>query len=136
MRQIENGARVEDVSAGNVVVLRLPLEPRITRPDSRIDAVRGTIAVERGPFVICAESVDLPGDLSVTELVVDADAGVEALGAGAVVRGRRLSAADAGWPYGGEAGAATGEALDVPLIPYHSWANRGPSTMRVWLPGS
>jgi hypothetical protein len=23
---------------------------------------------------------------------------------------------------------------DVPLIPYHRWANRGPSTMRVWLP--
>ncbi|MEV0173917.1 hypothetical protein AB0I00_22695 [Streptomyces sp. NPDC050803] len=20
------------------------------------------------------------------------------------------------------------------LVPYHSWANRGPSTMRVWLP--
>ena len=90
--------RVDGVSAGDVVVLRLPLEPRITRPDSRIDAVRGTIAVERGPFVLCAESVDLPGDLSVNELVVDADAGVEALGAGAVVRGRRLSSADAGWP--------------------------------------
>lgn len=128
--------RVDGVSAGDVVVLRLPLEPRITRPDSRIDAVRGTIAVERGPFVLCAESVDLPGDLSVNELVVDADAGVEALGAGAVVRGRRLSAADAGWPYGDEAGAATGESFDVPLIPYHSWANRGPATMRVWLPGS
>ena len=24
----------------------------------------------------------------------------------------------------------------VRLVPYHSWANRGPSTMRVWLPVS
>ncbi|ETJ45372.1 hypothetical protein Q604_UNBC00628G0002, partial [human gut metagenome] len=22
----------------------------------------------------------------------------------------------------------------LPLIPYYSWANRGPATMRVWLP--
>jgi DUF1680 family protein len=26
--------------------------------------------------------------------------------------------------------------VDVPLIPYHDWANRGPSTMRVWLPAT
>ena len=26
------------------------------------------------------------------------------------------------------------DAVEVPLIPYHRWANRGPSTMRVWLP--
>ena len=24
--------------------------------------------------------------------------------------------------------------VDVPLVPYNRWANRGPSTMRVWLP--
>jgi DUF1680 family protein len=26
--------------------------------------------------------------------------------------------------------------LNARLIPYHSWASRGPSTMRVWLPVS
>ncbi|HWU29695.1 MAG TPA: hypothetical protein VN041_11485 [Microbacterium sp.] len=30
----------------------------------------------------------------------------------------------------------TGESADVALVPYHSWAQRGPSTMRVWLPTS
>ncbi|MFI5695486.1 hypothetical protein ACIA58_26780 [Kribbella sp. NPDC051586] len=24
--------------------------------------------------------------------------------------------------------------LEVPLIPYRDWAERGPSTMRVWIP--
>jgi uncharacterized protein len=24
----------------------------------------------------------------------------------------------------------------VPLVPYHDWAERGPSTMRVWLPST
>ena len=24
--------------------------------------------------------------------------------------------------------------VEVPLVPYHEWAERGPSTMRVWIP--
>jgi glycosyl hydrolase family 127 (putative beta-L-arabinofuranosidase) len=47
-------------SPGDMVVLDLPVRPRITVPDPRIDAVRGCVAVERGPIVLCAESVDLP----------------------------------------------------------------------------
>ena len=27
-----------------------------------------------------------------------------------------------------------GEAIDITLIPYHAWANRGISQMSVWLP--
>ena len=40
------------------------------------------------------------------------------------------------WPYGTEPngeGTADGD-LSLRLIPYHRWAERGPSTMRVWLP--
>ncbi|MGW0201848.1 hypothetical protein [Nonomuraea sp. NPDC003201] len=28
----------------------------------------------------------------------------------------------------------SGEDRTVPLIPYRSWARRGPSAMRVWIP--
>jgi hypothetical protein len=51
--------------------------------------------------------------------------------------------ADRPWPFvvpsqaRGGAGAGNvgvGEAVDIPLVAYHDWANRGPSTMRVWLP--
>src|SRR5262249_36027002 len=45
--------------AGDVVELRLPLAPRFSAPDPRIDAVRGCLAVERGPLVYCLESTDL-----------------------------------------------------------------------------
>src|SRR5204862_8049298 len=36
--------------AGDVIELRLPLQPRITTADPRIDGVRGQVAIERGPF--------------------------------------------------------------------------------------
>jgi hypothetical protein len=44
---------------------------------------------------------------------------------------------DLGWPYG-PIEAAPEQALPEPvrLVPYHRWARRGPSTMRVWLPRS
>ena len=36
-------------------------------------------------------------------------------------------------PYGGRR-VPDGRAATVTLVPYHLWANRGPATMRVWLP--
>ena len=36
-------------AVGDEITLTLPMSPRWTRPDPRIDAVRGCIAVERGP---------------------------------------------------------------------------------------
>ena len=40
--------------------LTLEMPPRVTAPDDRIDAVRGCVALERGPLVYCVESADLP----------------------------------------------------------------------------
>ena len=58
-------------AVGDEVTLTLPMAPRWTLPDPRIDAVRGCVAVERGPLVMCAESVDLPGERHVDVLRVD-----------------------------------------------------------------
>jgi len=38
------------------------------------------------------------------------------------------------WPYGPAGERPVERTASVPLIPYHDWANRGPSTMRVWIP--
>jgi DUF1680 family protein len=43
------------------------------------------------------------------------------------------TAAGNGRPYGSLSAAAS-EPGNVTLVPYHLWANRGPATMRVWLP--
>ncbi|GAB3811747.1 glycoside hydrolase family 127 protein [Tessaracoccus terricola] len=126
--------RLEGVTAGDEVTLVLPLQPRMVRPDARIDAIRGTVAVERGPLVLCAESVDLPEGMSVNELVVDPSGELRPHGAGAVLPGARIAVAEDGWPYAAQPSVEVGEQFDVPLVPYHSWANRGPATMRVWLP--
>ncbi|MFI9169971.1 glycoside hydrolase family 127 protein [Streptomyces lincolnensis] len=125
---------------GDEIRLDLPVSPRWIAPDPRIDAVRGTVAVQRGPLVYCAESVDLPGGRDVD--VVRVDPSVEPADGpdDTVVAPGELAAPgaphDAPWPYGPADPAAppAGERSGIVLVPYHSWANRGPSTMRVWLP--
>ncbi|MGW0944756.1 glycoside hydrolase family 127 protein [Streptomyces sp. NPDC002623] len=126
---------------GDEIRLDLPVGPRWTAPDPRIDAVRGTLAVERGPLVYCAESVDLPDGHEVDAVRVDPSTAPQDGPGGTVVVDGDVTADDAPseepWPYR-PFDAATGPSAagraGIVLVPYHSWANRGPSTMRVWLP--
>lgn len=122
--------------AGDVVQLDLPMAPRVTTPDARIDAVRGCVAIERGPEVLALESTDL------------GPAGVDDVGLVALARGAepferdgrawvtvtRVPVVDARWPYGEAVEGTDASTAEVPLVPYHEWAERGPSTMRVWIP--
>ena len=122
---------------GDVVVLDLPVAARWTWPDPRVDAVRGQVAVERGPLVLCLESTDLGAGVNGARVRTDAPP-VEQ---GGVVRvpTATLEFAEEPWPYGPHDavdGSVRGEVDHgfVPLVAYHRWANRGPSTMRVWMP--
>jgi DUF1680 family protein len=121
-------------TAGQVLQLRLPVQPRLVAADDRIDAVRGTAAVERGPVVYCLESVDVPPDVPFDALRLDPDTvPVDADGT-VVVTCRPAAAADHDWPYRPAAPPADAAPVRIPLRPYHRWARRGPSTMRVWIP--
>lgn len=127
-------------AAGDSVVLDVPIRARFTEPDPRIDAIRGTVAVERGPLVYALESTDLGTDVSDVILPVDAeliDGGVDDV---------RVTVRASSWPEphalpyrklareGAGADEAVGDSRTVHLVPYASWGNRGPSTMRVFLP--
>ncbi|MFB9954335.1 glycoside hydrolase family 127 protein [Cellulomonas denverensis] len=109
--------------AGSTIVLTLPVAPRWTAPDRRVDAVRGCVAVERGPVVLCLESVALPDgtDLHDVAVVPTTEPPRSSAEGGALVRAVRYAGAEA-------------DPLDVELRPYHQWGERGPTQMRVWLP--
>jgi DUF1680 family protein len=119
-------------AVGDVIDLELDMTPRWTRPDPRIDSVRGCVAVERGPLVLCVESVDLPGEQSVDTLRVDPGSDLEERDGKVAAGGTLVSFEDRPWPSAPELSGHS--EVTVPLTPYHDWANRGPSTMRVWIP--
>src|SRR5262249_50806932 len=54
---------------GDVLTLDLDVSPRLTSPSRHADALRGTVAVQRGPLVYCFEQAD-QGDASVEDLAV------------------------------------------------------------------
>jgi DUF1680 family protein len=111
---------------GDELVLTLPLTPRYTQPHPRVDAVRGQLAVERGPLVLALEDVDLPQGVDVEHVELDAAAPPIATDDGAEVTLRIR--VDPDLP------AVAADDIRARLRPYKDWANRGPSTMRVWIP--
>ena len=124
--------------AGDVVELDLPLAPRVTWPDPHIDAVRGCVAIERGPEVLALESTDLAplGVDDVGQVVIDPARRCTSPTDASAPGIRLRTAPSTEWPYGAADAATEGDGILIPLVPYHSWANRGPSTMRVWIPTS
>ena len=121
-------------AVGDRIELELPMSPRWTVPDPRIDAIRGCVAVEQGPLVLCVESVDLPAGRDVGAVRIDQSQSLEG-GEGAIMAtGRLVDDTDLGWPYPDSIGPSTGSDIPLRLVPYNQWANRGPSTMRVWIP--
>jgi hypothetical protein len=121
-------------AVGDRIELELPMSPRWTVPDPRIDAIRGCVAVEQGPLVLCVESVDLPAGRDVGAVRIDQSQSLEG-GEGAIMAtGRLVDDADLGWPYPDSIGPSNGSEIPLRLVPYNQWANRGPSTMRIWIP--
>lgn len=126
---------------GDDVVLTLDVRPRFVFPDPRIDHLRGCVAVERGPLVYALESADQP-DLDLELVAIDTQAAPRdadldpALGAGVgvVAEGIALELEQDGVPYASRPPAVRGRPVELRLIPYYRWANRGASTMRVWAP--
>jgi DUF1680 family protein len=117
--------------AGDVVVLDLDMTPRVTIPDPRIDAVRGCVALERGPLVYCLETADLPPGVALEEVRLDGDvrpAPIERSDLATNVVGLAVPALQV--PFDG----STERAIDIEAIPYFAWANRTVEAMRVWIP--
>lgn len=127
-------------AVGDVVELELPMQPRITAPDRHIDAVRGTVAIERGPEVLCLETVDLVGrtdGADFGDLVIDTSHTPFEKDGRVWVRLLDASTPADPWPYEPLDEVPTPietAGVDVPLVAYHDWAERGPSAMRVWIP--
>jgi uncharacterized protein len=133
---------------GDRVVLDLKVTPRLTAPHPRLDAVRGCLAIERGPVVYCIEQPDLPEGTDLADVRLEAGEALVDLGAavgglddipavalhaeldmhGNSGRDEYLAARD--MPT--RNGATT--CVQVSAVPYFAWGNRGTGTMRVWIP--
>jgi len=129
---------------GDVVELNLPMVPRLTAPNPRVDALRGGLAIERGPLVYCLEQIDQEPNLNLLDVRIAPEAPLHAtrrddLLGGVVAIEAPGAVADIGAWQDELYRPALMEDLpqrEVTLtaVPYYAWANRGPGPMRVWIP--
>jgi DUF1680 family protein len=128
--------------AGDVVELTLPLKVRLVQAHPLVEEARNQVAVVRGPLVYCLESPDLPKGARVQEVALPRGINFvrrfdrSLLGGVMVLEARAETTTDAPW---GEAlyrefKPSASRLVNVRLIPYYAWANRGKSEMTVWMP--
>ena len=120
-------------AAGDVVELDLPMAAVFLRADPRVDALRGCVAVQRGPLVYCSE-LPADSDADLDSLVVNTGVPPRYADGRVIVAAGWLPAGEEPWPYDGAADVPPSTGGQVALIPYQDWGQAGLCTMRVWLP--
>ena len=128
---------------GDQLVLELPMRPRLTAPDPRIDAVRGCLAIERGPLVYALEKLDQSADAAPDDLAITPGADfteddrADLLDGVIMVRTRGKiieRSVETTGPTSYPRAEPQGRDTELVAIPYYAWCNRGPQAMRVWIP--
>jgi DUF1680 family protein len=129
--------------SGRTVVLELAMPVRPVAAHPHVDAVRGCLALLRGPLVYCLEQADLPPGVALENVSLEpsarpeqAPAGPELPGAVSLAVGGRHRPTGSVGLYrdvvGEEPEAAT--AIELTAVPYFLWGNRTAGPMRVWIP--
>lgn len=128
--------------AGDLIELRLPMRPRMIKAHPKAEEIRNHVAVMRGPLVYCLEGVDLPEGVSILDVYAPDDMALTAsreddlLGGVTAIKGvaRHITERNGSTALYREVGQEREDDLDITLIPYYAWNNRGISEMTVWLP--
>ena len=121
------------------VELDLDMPATTVAAHPRVDAVRGSVALMRGPVVYCVEQADHPDGPSVEDVRLRAGGALTVVPGDdplprITAEGVAADAADAPLYRTGAAVPAAGAPVRLTAIPYAQWGNRAPGAMRVWLP--
>src|SRR4051794_14392694 len=133
-RAVEAGAYAtvdHELHPGTRVELLLPMTVRSTRADDRVDAVRGAVALERGPLVYALERADQDEGVVLDDVRIPDEPEIEE------VPGPGLVAGDIGLRFRAVQlgrGDSPDREVTVTAVPYFEWANRGVGPMRIWIP--
>lgn len=151
--RINNGPYTDDLKSrtyltlsrmwesGDTIEIEFPMEVRLVRSHPLVEENRNHVAVMRGPVVYCIESSDFPAEVKASEIYLSEKSQFESRFAGDVLGGVTLLETEVfRLERTGEASlyssfdSLTKEKVSVSLIPYFAWANRGISSMAVWIP--
>ena len=118
--------------AGDEIQLDLPMSVQFSTGTEKLLATLSRVAVTRGPLLYCAEEVD--NGVSAQRLAIPTIPGREQVKVTKVKDGVLAGMEMIGFPGSQRDDGKDVRAMDIRLVPYHSWNNRGDKSMTVWIP--
>jgi DUF1680 family protein len=141
--ELEKGYVVtKGIWSDDVVEVKFDMKPELLAAHHFVEEATGQVCVARGPVVYCVESADLPEGIGVESVALDPETQWSESEGSGIFEGHVLLSAKNGKKLvdqvpGGDLYARFDPSpparLDVRLVPYALWANRGPGEMSVWL---
>ncbi|MFO7656092.1 MAG: glycoside hydrolase family 127 protein [Bacteroidales bacterium] len=126
------------------IELNLQIIPRLIEANPLVEETRNQVAVKYGPVVYCLESLDIPQNHRIFDILLPGDIGLAKKAitidnaAMIALEGKALAVQSGSWDN--KLYKDVSESKSVPvnfrLIPYYAWGNRGRSEMTVWIPVS
>jgi DUF1680 family protein len=133
---------------GDVLEFDFAMPPSLIEADSRVDSVRGCLAIQRGPIIYCLEEYDQAKGVNLLDVEIDPSIKLTERWQADLLGGLMTVQVSGFQP---SRSARTENELYHPLaarnkkklslrkikltaIPYFAWGNRGIGPMRVWIP--
>ena len=118
------------------------MSARLMQAHPRAEQLRNQVAICRGPLLYCLESLDLPEDIDLNNVYIPSDITLEPAAATDLpfgiqaLEGEGLYRQENAWRDNlyRELTPPSFESIQLRMIPYFAWANRGSCAMSVWLP--
>ncbi|WP_343583936.1 glycoside hydrolase family 127 protein [Flavobacterium sp.] len=126
---------------GDVIELNLPMPVELMEANPLVEEVKNQVAVKRGPLVYCLESDQLPSKVSVNDVALSLKSNFATNNF--ILNNRNLVSIDAEAVINSNnswnktlykpLSAKNENTVQVKLIPYFAWGNKGKGEMTVWM---
>ncbi|MBJ2126054.1 glycoside hydrolase family 127 protein [Flavobacterium sp. IB48] len=126
---------------GDVIELNLPMPVELMEANPLVEEVKNQVAVKRGPLVYCLESDQLPSKVSVNDVALNLKSNFATNNF--TLNNRNLVSIDAEAVINSNnswnktlykpLSSKNADAVQVKLIPYFAWGNKGKGEMTVWM---
>lgn len=126
---------------GDIVELILDMPVKLMESNPLVEETRNQTVVKRGPIVYCLEGIDVKNGKSIDNVMIPADIEFKprkTILAGSsivVLEGKARLTNEDSWKNNlYRPVQKTAENVNITLIPYYTWGNRGKMDMTVWMP--
>ena len=136
-------ARVErQWKKGDRIELEMPMRVKLIQANPLVEEVKNQAAVQYGPVIYCIEAKDIPADVQLSDIKLPMQndlrpAAMELEGLHMLaLEGTAVAFDEGSWrnTLYREVQDINGTPVQIKLIPYYAWGNRGRADMNVWIP--